>query len=112
MFTPASGAQTPVHLGLYCEFASTTARGAQCAGGIAQDFPAPTLDPQLLDSLKLELESEAGSAVQLKVRRNMPRLTVRAEGAELIAGEGGQDALAVKFPPGSGYQQQTVTLHW
>jgi len=40
IFTPASGAQTPVQLGLYCKFASTTATGAQCAGGIAQDFPA------------------------------------------------------------------------
>jgi hypothetical protein len=40
VFTPASGAQTPVQLGLYCAFASTTATGAQCAGGIAQNFPA------------------------------------------------------------------------
>jgi len=40
IFTPARGAQTPVQLGLYCQFASTTATGAQCAGGIAQDFPA------------------------------------------------------------------------
>jgi hypothetical protein len=40
IFTPASGSQTPVQLGLYCQFSSTTATGAQCAGGIAQDFPA------------------------------------------------------------------------
>jgi hypothetical protein len=38
-FTPASGAQTPVQLGLYCEFASATATTALCAGGVAQDFP-------------------------------------------------------------------------
>jgi hypothetical protein len=40
IFTPASGAQTPVELGLYCKFASTTATGAQCAETIAQNFPA------------------------------------------------------------------------
>lgn len=38
-FTPASGAQTPVQLGLYCEFGSATAKTALCAGGVAQDFP-------------------------------------------------------------------------
>ncbi len=38
IFTPAGGAHTPVQLGVYCAFASATS--AQCAGGIAQDFPA------------------------------------------------------------------------
>ena len=38
IFTPVSGAMTPVQLGVYCNFGSPTS--AQCAGGIAQDFPA------------------------------------------------------------------------
>jgi hypothetical protein len=39
VFTPASGAKTPVQLGLYCTIPSTAAP-FPCAGGIAQDFPA------------------------------------------------------------------------
>jgi glycogen debranching enzyme len=61
-------------------------------------------------SLKLELEGQAGSVVQLKVRRNLPKLNIHAEGADLVAGA--QDLLVVKFAPGSGYQQQTVILRW
>jgi hypothetical protein len=61
-------------------------------------------------SLKLELEGEAGSVVQLKVRRNLPKLNIHAEGADLVAGA--QDLLVVKFASGSGYQQQTVILRW
>jgi hypothetical protein len=38
VFTPASGAKSPVQLGVYCAFGSAST--AQCAGGIAQDFPA------------------------------------------------------------------------
>jgi hypothetical protein len=40
IFTPVSGARTPVQLGLYCGFASASATTAPCAGGIAQNFPA------------------------------------------------------------------------
>jgi hypothetical protein len=40
IFTPSGGAHTPVQLGLYCAFASSAATTAQCAGGIAQNFPA------------------------------------------------------------------------
>ena len=36
-FTPASGVRIPAQLGLYCVASSST---EQCAGGIAQDFPA------------------------------------------------------------------------
>jgi hypothetical protein len=39
VFTPASGAQTPVQLGLYCTIPSAGA-SVPCAGGIAQDLPA------------------------------------------------------------------------
>jgi glycogen debranching enzyme len=68
-------------------------------------------------SLKLELEAEAGSVVELKLRRNGPTLNVHAEGAELVPTEHGSvgtrlDALAVKFPAGTAYQQQTVMLRW
>ena len=37
LFTPASGARTPVQLGVYC---ALTEYSGDCAGGIAQDFPA------------------------------------------------------------------------
>jgi hypothetical protein len=37
IFTPVSGARTPVQLGLYCAIGDTTS--AQCGGGIAQNFP-------------------------------------------------------------------------
>jgi hypothetical protein len=38
IFTPSSGAQTPVQLGVYCVLSDSTTD--PCAGGIAQDFPA------------------------------------------------------------------------
>jgi glycogen debranching enzyme len=70
-----------------------------------------------LHSMKLELEADAGSVVELKLRRNWPTLNIHAEGAELVSTEHGSagsslDSLTVKFPSGTGYQQQTVTLHW
>jgi len=37
LFTPATGARTPVQLGVYC---ALTEFSGSCAGGIAQDFPA------------------------------------------------------------------------
>jgi glycogen debranching enzyme len=75
---------------------------------------AETLTPH---SLTLELEAEAGSLVTLKLRRNEPTLNVHPEGAELSRAErsyveSSVDNLTVKFPAGTGYQQQTVTLHW
>jgi hypothetical protein len=57
VFTPASGAQTPVQLGLYCEFASTTATTGLCAGGIAQDFPALGLAIGAVTPLTLTLSA-------------------------------------------------------
>ena len=65
-------------------------------------------------SLKLELEAEAGSTVQLKLRRNAPKLNIHAEGASIVPDptRPGLDALIVQFPSGSGYQPQTVTLRW
>jgi hypothetical protein len=68
-------------------------------------------------SLELELEADAASVVTLKLRRNGTNLNVHAEGAELVPAEHGSDtsnvdSLTVKFPAGTGYQQQKVTLHW
>jgi glycogen debranching enzyme len=65
-------------------------------------------------SLKLELEADAGSVVELQLRRNAPKLKVRAEGANISPEmrESGLDSLIVKFPSGEGYKQQTVTLRW
>jgi hypothetical protein len=66
-------------------------------------------------SLKLELEADAGSVVTLQLRRNASKLNVHAEGAELapVGSDGSTlEPLTVKFPAGTGYQQQTVTLHW
>ena len=37
IWTPISGARTPVQLGLYCGLGTSST--AQCAGGIAQNFP-------------------------------------------------------------------------
>ena len=62
-------------------------------------------------SLQLELEAAAGSVVELKLRRNTPKLNLHAEGATIIAAAL-TDRLVVKFSQGSGYQQQTVTLRW
>jgi hypothetical protein len=75
---------------------------------------AETMTPH---SLKLELEADAGSVVTLKLRRNGTTLNVHPEGAELVPlehGSGGSslESLTVKFPAGTGYQQQTVTLQW
>jgi hypothetical protein len=39
IFTPASGAKTPVQLGLYCTI-PTNGGNWPCGGGVAQDFPA------------------------------------------------------------------------
>jgi hypothetical protein len=65
-------------------------------------------------SMTLELEANGGSVVELQLRRNAPKLNVRVEGASISPekGESGLDSLIVKFPPGEGYKQQTVTLQW
>ncbi len=57
IFTPASGAHTPVQLGLYCGFASSTATTAQCGGGIAQNFPALGLAIGAVTPLALTLSA-------------------------------------------------------
>jgi len=67
-------------------------------------------------SLKLELEAEAGSVVELRVRRNATKLNLRAEGGTIegvpVGAEAGLEKLVVKFPAGVGYQGQVVTLRW
>jgi hypothetical protein len=67
-------------------------------------------------SLKLELEAEAGTVVELMVRRNVAKLDLRVEGGSMVGAAGGKGAglekLVVKFPQGIGYQQSVVTLSW
>jgi len=65
-------------------------------------------------SMTLELEADGGSVVELQLRRNAPKLNVRAQGASILPGrsESGLDSLTVKFPSGEGYKKQTVTLLW
>lgn len=65
-------------------------------------------------SLKLDLEAEAGTVVDLQLRRNISGLDVHAEGARISSEHRGDalEKLTVEFPSGSGYQQRTVTLRW
>ena len=68
-------------------------------------------------SLKLELEAAGGSVIELYVRRNDPKLNLRAEGGTLIAArgagvQGDLDKVVVKFPEGTGYQQRVLALSW
>jgi glycogen debranching enzyme len=67
-------------------------------------------------SLKLELEGEAGSTVELKVRRNESTLGLRVQGGTMMSTANGPnpvlERLFVKFAEGTGYQQQSVTLSW
>lgn len=60
IFTPVSGARTPVQLGLYC--AVGTATTAQCAGGIAQNFPALGLAIGGVTPLTLTLSATESTA--------------------------------------------------
>jgi hypothetical protein len=63
-------------------------------------------------SLTLELEGMSGTTTELKMRRNVARVVVRAEGGTVVRGAGELDGLVVRFPAGSGYQPQVVTLRW
>jgi glycogen debranching enzyme len=57
--------------------------------------------------LTLTLEAQAGTTQQLFLRTNSSKLTLTAEGATIR-----ESTLMVNFPPGNGYQQTNVTLHW
>ncbi|NYF90999.1 hypothetical protein RBB79_15395 [Tunturiibacter empetritectus] len=67
-------------------------------------------------SMKLEFEGQAGTTVELTVRRNVAKLNLHVEGGTIVdaaAGKGdGLEKLVVKFPQGTGYQQSAVTLSW
>jgi glycogen debranching enzyme len=68
-------------------------------------------------SLKLDLEAAAGAVSLITVRRNDPKLILRAEGGTVInptgPGERGDiDQVVVKFPKGTGYQHQALVLRW
>ena len=57
--------------------------------------------------LALALEAQGGSTQKLFLRINSRNAHVTADGATITG-----TSLIVKFPTGSGYQKQTVTLHW
>jgi glycogen debranching enzyme len=63
-------------------------------------------------SLKLELEAESGTVVELTVRRNEAKVDLHVDGGTVVAGVGGLDRLTVKFAGGSGYQRRDVVLRW
>jgi len=61
VFTPASGAKTPVQVGVYCVFGATNT--VPCAGGIAQDFPALGLAIGAVTPLNLAVGSTVTAPV-------------------------------------------------
>ena len=64
-------------------------------------------------SATLELEAEAGTNAQLHLRQNHPNLKLKAAGA--VLGDSlanGLTPLTVAFPPGTGYQTQTIKITW
>ncbi|MGC4056439.1 MAG: hypothetical protein QM757_47185 [Paludibaculum sp.] len=60
LFTPATGARTPVQLGLYCSLADST---SDCAGGIAQDFPTLGLSIGAVTPLRLSYGNSTSDPV-------------------------------------------------
>jgi hypothetical protein len=56
IFTPVGGAQTPVQLGLYCGLGNSSV--AQCAGGVAQNFPELNLAIGAVTPLTLTLAQD------------------------------------------------------
>jgi hypothetical protein len=88
--------------------------------GLSHGLPLPgsrTAQLKVLDqhadahSLTLELAAPGGSQQTLHLRVSDPRAKPAADGAELGA-TGTLRDLRVSFPPGSGYQQKTVTIRW
>jgi hypothetical protein len=60
LFTPASGARTPVQLGLYCDLVSGAA-SENCAGAVAQDFSSQNIAIGAVTPLILVSEQGATS---------------------------------------------------
>jgi glycogen debranching enzyme len=91
---------------------------ASLPGSRTQSFRV--LDQQWSDhKLALTLEGPANSDAQLPLVLNAMNLNLHAEGARLPTASdavphtpGSLPALHVHFPPGTGYQTQTVTLTW
>lgn len=64
-------------------------------------------------SLILEVEGMAGTTSRIAVRRNAPKLQMKAEGVSLSSRSvDGLEEGSVTFPYGTGYQKKTVTLNW
>jgi hypothetical protein len=61
IFTPVSGAKTPVQLGLYCTLPldGGTIETVPCAGGIAQNFPALDIALGAVTPLTLKINSNS-----------------------------------------------------
>jgi hypothetical protein len=86
--------------------------------GIGHGLPeagATTSQIKVLDqqaaarSLKLALAAPADTEQMLLVRVNDPRVHVRVEGAKLSSDSA---RLEIRFPSGSGYTEEAVTLSW
>ena len=82
--------------------------------GIPHGLPEPgsptrqlkVLDQQVMATrLTITMEAPGGAVYDLPLRINRPGISIRGAG---ITG----DKLRVEFPPGAGYQRQTVTLSW
>lgn len=63
-------------------------------------------------SLQLQLEAAGGTVVRLPLRKNNAKVSVKVEGGKIEKGEGGLDAVLVRFADGDGYKPQAVTLRW
>jgi hypothetical protein len=63
VFTPASGLQTPVQLGLYCVDNGTPT--APCVGAVAQDFPALGLAIGAVTTLNLKGADPSGASTAI-----------------------------------------------
>jgi len=66
-------------------------------------------DPEALD-----LEAEGGTSAVLDVRRNGIESALHVNGGELVSAttKAGLESTRVKFAPGSGYQENSVSLSW
>jgi len=115
----------------------TDAKGAhEASGGEAIDFALPPVEvaiPRHLPmpgarttqvkvlgetrtahSLTLDLEAEGGTSAVLDVRRNGIESALHVNGGELVSAttKAGLESTRVKFAPGSGYQENSVSLSW
>ncbi len=77
------------------------ARGARTAQARVVD------ESSTLNSLRVELEGLAGTELTLHLQRNNARAVARVEGAELTG-----DQIHLRFPSGTGFVTQVLTVRW